>query len=67
MDGENATTGQRDPGTMSRDELVAYVDGGGDISELLFGALRRSALTHQAALDGTRGSASAADSLSRPG
>jgi hypothetical protein len=31
---------------MSRDELVTYVDGGGDISELLFGALRRSALTH---------------------
>lgn len=32
------TTG-RDPRTMSRDELVAYFDGGGDISELLRGAL----------------------------
>lgn len=29
---------QRDPRTMSRDELVAYFDGGGDISELLRGA-----------------------------
>jgi len=28
-------TGHRDPRTMSRDELVAYFDGGGDISELL--------------------------------
>ena len=31
-------TGHRDPRTMSRDELVAYFDGGGDISELLRGA-----------------------------
>jgi hypothetical protein len=28
-------TTHRDPRTMSRDELVAYFDGGGDISELL--------------------------------
>lgn len=28
----------RDPRTMSRDELVAYFDGGGDVSELLRGA-----------------------------
>lgn len=28
-------TAHRDPRTMSRDELVAYFDGGGDISELL--------------------------------
>jgi hypothetical protein len=28
----------RDPRTMSRDELVAYFDAGGDISELLRGA-----------------------------
>jgi len=28
-------TTYRDPRTMSRDELVAYFDGGGDISELL--------------------------------
>jgi hypothetical protein len=30
----------RDPRTMSRDELVAYFDGGGDISELLRDAVR---------------------------
>jgi hypothetical protein len=28
-------TVHRDPRTMSREELVAYFDGGGDISELL--------------------------------
>jgi hypothetical protein len=28
-------TADRDPRTMSRDELVAYFDAGGDISELL--------------------------------
>jgi hypothetical protein len=28
-------TVHRDPRSMSRDELVAYFDGGGDISELL--------------------------------
>ena len=31
-------TVNRDPRTMSREELVAYFDGGGDISELLRGA-----------------------------
>ena len=30
----------RDPRTMSRDELVAYFDGGGDLSELLRDAVR---------------------------
>lgn len=30
----------RDPREMSRDELVAYFDAGGDISELLRGAVR---------------------------
>ena len=32
-------TEHRDPRTMSRDELVAYFDGGGDISDLLRGAV----------------------------
>ncbi len=31
-------TARRDPRTMSRDELVAYFDDGGDISTLLRGA-----------------------------
>ena len=31
-------TESRDPRTMSREELLAYFDGGGDISELLRGA-----------------------------
>ena len=30
----------RDPRTMDRDELVAYINDGGDISELLRGAVR---------------------------
>ncbi|GFJ85018.1 hypothetical protein Phou_091980 [Phytohabitans houttuyneae] len=34
MEGD-AMTVHRDPRTMSREELVAYFDGGGDISELL--------------------------------
>lgn len=34
----------RDPRTMSRDELVAYFDGGGDISELLRDAVPGPAL-----------------------
>jgi hypothetical protein len=38
VDGGNSMTVHRDPKTMSRDELVAYFDGGGDISELLHGA-----------------------------
>ena len=33
-------TAHRDPTTMSRDELVAYFDGGGDISSLLRNASR---------------------------
>lgn len=33
-------TASRDPRTMSREELVAYFDRGGDISELLRGASR---------------------------
>ena len=37
-------TANRDPRTMSRDELVAYFDGGGDISELLRDAVPGSAL-----------------------
>jgi hypothetical protein len=32
-------TADRDPRTMSRDELVAYFDGGGDNSELLLDAV----------------------------
>ena len=32
-------TAHRDPRTMSQDELVAYFDAGGDISELLRGAV----------------------------
>ena len=34
----------RDPRTMSRDEFVAYFDGGGDISELLRDAVPGPAL-----------------------
>lgn len=37
-------TANRDPRTMSRDELVAYFDGGGDISELLREAVPGPAL-----------------------
>ena len=33
-------TSHRDPRTMSRDELVAYFDNGGDVSELLRDATR---------------------------
>jgi hypothetical protein len=38
MDGGDPVTVNRDPRTMSREELVAYFDGGGDISELVRGA-----------------------------
>ncbi len=37
-------TTNRDPRKMSRDELVAYFESGGDISELLQGAVRGSDL-----------------------
>ena len=37
--GKSSAARRRDPTTMSRDELVAYFEGGGDISELLRGAV----------------------------